>query len=169
MKVHELIATLLTLPQEANVYTEQYNSNAVAQIAVNRDENYVLIGDDLDSLIEDAPTFLKTPTRVEKAVIPKIYVVHLASVDEGIPYHHIECYNTLAAARECLKAWVAEEKRLRAKYEENQDAIQVTESEDYYSWTDNWANNASEIWIQEEIVWEKSSYIDIEDEETKGE
>ena len=167
MKVHELIATLLTLPQDANVYTEQYSTNAVAQIAVNRDENYVLIGDDLDSLIEEAPTYMDCPERIEKLNLPMVYVVHLASVDEGIPYHNIECYNTLAAARECLKAWVAEEKRLRANYEENQNSIQITESEDYYSWTDNWANNASEIWIQEEVIWEKTSYPEIEEE--KGE
>ena len=169
MKVCELVATLLTLPQEANVYTEQYNSNAVVEVAVNRDENYVLIGDDLDSLIEGAPTHMNCPERVKKVSLPKIYGVHLTSMDEGIPYHNIECYNNLAAARECFNALVAEEKRLRATYQENQDSIQVVESEDYYSWTDNWANNASEIWIQEEVIWEKACYMDIEDEETKGE
>ena len=168
MKVHELIATLLTLPQEANVYTEQYSSNAVAQVAVNRDENYVLIGDDLDSLIEDAPTHMNCPTRVENREIPMIYTVHVTTMDEGIPYHFYECYNTLAAARASFKIRVEEEKRLRAVGETNPPRTHIIDKEEYFSWTDDWTCNASEIWIQEEVIWDKPPFIDRE-EETKGE
>lgn len=168
MKVHELIATLLTLPQEANVYTEQYNSNAVAQVAVNRDENYVLIGDDLDSLIEGAPTHMNCPTRVENLEMPVIYVVHLTTMDEGVPYHFSESYSTPTAARASFKIRVEEEKRLRAVCETNPPNIHIVDKEEYFSWTDDWTRNASEIWIQEEVIWDKPPFIDRE-EESKGE
>ena len=157
MKVKELVATLLTLPQEATVYTEQFKENIVAEVAVNRSENFVIIGDDLDAVIEDtgsAATFvLDTPVA---------YIVHLESLDEGIPYNHIECYSTYEAARECLSAWVADEKELRGGSHFSAGRVQTIEDSDYYSWHNHSTGNYSEIWIQEEIIWERTIYSEQE-------
>lgn len=153
MKVKELIATLLTLPPDANVYTEQYSSNAVAQIAVNRDENYVLIGDDLDSLIEGAPEYMNCPVRVPTVAIPTVYVVHFESADKGIPCNYIECYSDYAAARACFKVWVEEEKSFREEQVENAIHISITETATSFHWKNTTTGDYSEIWIQEQFVW----------------
>jgi hypothetical protein len=167
MKVKELIATLLTLPPDANVYTEQYSTNAVAQVAVNRDENYVLIGDDLDSLIEGAPTHMNCPVRIPTVAIPSIYVVHFESADEGVPCSNIECYSDYTAARACFKKWVAEEKSLREDQLENAIHISVTESATSFRWENAITGDYSEIWIQERFIWGNTP--DTKEEETKGE
>ena len=157
MTVKELVATLLTLPQEATVYTEQFNSNKVAEVAVNRSENFVIIGDDLEAVVEEtgsAATFtLDTPIA---------YIVHLESFDEGIPYNHIECYSTYEAARECFAAWVADEKEMRVGHATTSDRVQIIDNSDYYSWHNHSTGNYSEIWIQEEIIWERTIYSEQE-------
>lgn len=52
MKVKELVSKLLTLPPEAEVYTEQWNSNKINKVLIatppKSDKSYVYIGDDLD-------------------------------------------------------------------------------------------------------------------------
>ena len=153
MTVKELVATLLTLPQEATVYTEQFNNNKVAEVAVNRSENFVIIGDDLDAVMEDTGAAATLPLDA-----PIAYVVRLESFDEGIPYHYIECYSTYKAAKECLAAWVADEKELRDGHGEPTDSVQIIDKPDYYSWHNHTNGNYSEIWIQENVIWERSVY-----------
>lgn len=153
MKVKELVATLLTLPQEATVYTEQFNCNEIAEVAVNRSEDYVIIGDDLDAVIEEtgsAATFTLDA--------PITYVVRLESFDEGIPYHYIECYSTYKAAKEALAALVADEKELRYGHGLPTDRVQIIDEPDYYSWHNHTKGNYSEIWIQENVIWDKTIY-----------
>lgn len=155
MKVYELIATLLTLPQEAKVYTEQWNSNEAAEIAINKDEDYVLIGDDLASLIEEAPAHTDGLTRVGVVDTPAIYIVNCTSLDDGALYNYYECYNTLTAARACFNIWVEKERHVRAKCRHHSSIIKITDKEDYYHWCDEWDGNYSEIWIQREVIWDK--------------
>jgi hypothetical protein len=157
MKVKELVATLLTLPQEAEVYTEQWTSNKIAEVAVNRSKDVVIIGDDLDGVIEDVEEGLKPVERVFILDEPVAYIVHLESLDEGIPYNHIESYSTYEAARECLAAWVADEKEMRSGAHFSAGRVQTIEDSDYYSWRNTTNGSYSEIWIQEEIIREKAN------------
>ena len=154
MKVRELVATLLTLPQEAEVYTEQWTSNEIAASPVNRAENQVVIGDDLDEICEE-PGFAPIKPKIDG---PTIFCVRLESFDEGIPYHYFECYTTLDAAKECLAAWVADEKELRDIDAATTDHIQIISKPDYFSWHNHTKGNYSEIWIQETQIWERSLY-----------
>ena len=140
-------------PQEATVYTEQFNCNEVAEVAVNRSEDYVIIGDDLDAVIEDTGSAATLPLDA-----PVTYVVRLECLDAGIPYHYIECYSTYKAARECLAEMVAEEKELRDGQSLPTDLVQVIDNPDYYSWHNHTNGNYSEIWIQENVIWDKTTY-----------
>ena len=153
MTVKELVATLLTLPQEATVYTEQFCSDKVAEVAVNRSKNYVIIGDDLEEVIEETGSAATLPLDA-----PVTYVVRLETLDDGIPYHYIECYSTYKAARECLAELVAEEKEIRDGHSLPTDRVQIIDKPDYYSWTNHTQGRYSEIWIQENVIWDKTTY-----------
>lgn len=87
MIVKELLATLLTLPQEAEICTEQWSSNEIAEMAFSEAENLVIIGDDLDEVrdfysdmvtpaIKDTPTAatLKYEKTIGKETIQRTYL-----------------------------------------------------------------------------------------------
>lgn len=156
MKVRELVATLLTLPQEATVYTEQWTSNEIAAVAVSRSKDVVIIGDDLDGVIEDAEDGLKP---VEHVIIPEnpvIYTVTLESFDAGVPFYFSENYTNLQAARDTFNAWVEYEKGLRKGSAQPFDCVQNSDQPDYYIWRNDTTGDYSHIWIQERQIWDKS-------------
>lgn len=67
MKVKQLLAMLSTLPQEAEVYTEQFTSNEIAEVAFSESENLVYIGDNLDEVREFYSDMAAAPIKVEKS------------------------------------------------------------------------------------------------------
>lgn len=147
MKVKELVATLLTLPQDFEVYTEQFNSNNIAEVAVNKSEGFIIIGDDLDDVTAADKELFKTLILDN----PVVYMVFLESRDEGIPYNDFELFSTYEDAKAFFEDCVKEEKKIRNDFVELENAIDL-EPADYYRWADEKTGNFSYITIHEIVL-----------------